>query len=251
MDNSASPRTTLMNQIRILLGDSMIRVGIQPENLELAIDIAVSIYRQRSSNSVDERYAFLELQPRQSDYYLDGVKEVVKILRQGVGGVGSGAGVSFDPFGAAFINQTSTGLGNPTTGGLLTYHLYSSFVSTVGRLFGSEIAFTYNSQTHQLNIARSPRGVETVLLHVFVDKTEDEIITGDYSGPWIRDYATARAKMMVGEARAKFGNIPGPQGGSTMNGAEMKAEAQAEMERLINELKLGADQSMGLGFIIG
>ena len=53
-----------------------------------------------------------------------------------------------------------------------------------------------------------------------------------YSKPWIRDYTLAVSKVMLGEARGKFNTIAGPQGGTTLNGDALKAEGQAEMERL-------------------
>ncbi len=56
---------------------------------------------------------------------------------------------------------------------------------------------------------------------------------------------------MLGEARSKFATIAGPQGGSTLNGDALKAEAQAEMEKLEEELKLNVAGGVGYGFTIG
>ena len=57
--------------------------------------------------------------------------------------------------------------------------------------------------------------------------------------------------MIIGEAREKFGTIAGPNGGGTLNGAAMKAEAQAQMDKCIEELKLYVDASQPLTFVIG
>jgi GTPase involved in cell partitioning and DNA repair len=40
--------------------------------------------------------------------------------------------------------------------------------------------------------------------------------------------------MIIGEAREKFSTIAGPQGGGSLNGAAMKAEAKTEMDSLIS-----------------
>ncbi len=56
---------------------------------------------------------------------------------------------------------------------------------------------------------------------------------------------------MLGEAREKFATIAGPQGGTSLNGQSLKAEAQAEMEKLDNELDLAVAGGTGYGFIIG
>ena len=68
---------------------------------------------------------------------------------------------------------------------------------------------------------------------------------------WIRDFIVGNCKMIIGEAREKFGTIAGPQGGSTLNGAAMKAEGKAIMEFCINDLKNYVDGSQPLTWVIG
>jgi len=72
-----------------------------------------------------------------------------------------------------------------------------------------------------------------------------------YSGQWIKDYALANCKMMLGQARSKFGQIAGPQGGTQLNGTALITEAQAEMEKLEEELKNYVDGSQPLTWVIG
>ena len=61
----------------------------------------------------------------------------------------------------------------------------------------------------------------------------------------------AACKMIIGEAREKFAQIAGPQGGSTLNGAALKGEAQAQMDLKVEELKQYVDGSQPLTFVIG
>jgi len=56
---------------------------------------------------------------------------------------------------------------------------------------------------------------------------------------------------MIGEARSKFASIAGPQGGGTLNGDALKAEAQAEMEKLEQEVGDATAGGTGYGFLIG
>jgi hypothetical protein len=56
---------------------------------------------------------------------------------------------------------------------------------------------------------------------------------------------------MLGEARSKFATIAGPQGGSTLNGDTLKAEAQTEMDKLEQEVSLAVAGGTGYGFTIG
>ena len=57
--------------------------------------------------------------------------------------------------------------------------------------------------------------------------------------------------MMLGEARSKFATIAGPQGGSALNGDALKAEGQAELEKLEAEVSLQVAGGVGYGFTIG
>ena len=68
---------------------------------------------------------------------------------------------------------------------------------------------------------------------------------------WIRDYMVANCKYMIGEAREKFSTIAGPQGGGSLNGTQMKGEAQTQMDALIEQLKTYVDGSQPLTWVIG
>jgi hypothetical protein len=57
--------------------------------------------------------------------------------------------------------------------------------------------------------------------------------------------------MIIGEAREKFGTIAGPQGGGTLNGTQMKGEAQLAMDKLLEDLKNYVDGSQPLSWVIG
>jgi hypothetical protein len=68
----------------------------------------------------------------------------------------------------------------------------------------------------------------------------------------LRSYATAYSKFMLGEARDKFpGGFPGPSGNVTLNGATLKTEALAEMEKLETQLFNLVTSSDGYSFVIG
>ena len=67
----------------------------------------------------------------------------------------------------------------------------------------------------------------------------------------IKDYTVAVCKYMLGEARSKFATIAGPQGGSTLNGDALKSEAQAEMEKLEQDVATQVAGGVGYSFTIG
>jgi hypothetical protein len=112
-------------------------------------------------------------------------------------------------------------------GGLATYDFYSQYVELAARMFGGYMNYTYNSVTKKIQLIRDPKGTgENVLLWTYNLKPEINLLSDFQISQWIKDYMVANSKMIIGEAREKFGSIAGPQGGGTLNGAAMKAEAK-------------------------
>ena len=57
-----------------------------------------------------------------------------------------------------------------------------------------------------------------------------------YPELWIENWALAEAKEILGTIRNRFGNLPGPNGTVTQDGAELKQEAKTMKEELTKEL---------------
>ena len=205
-----------------------------------------------SDNSVEESYMFLDLVLDQNEYTLpDEVVEVRQMFRRSIGsrtGGGDG-GTMFEPFNLAYTNTYL--LSSSNMGGLATYNLFAGYQELVGRMFGSFIEFTWNTATKKLTVLQRPRTGENVLIQAYNYRPDFQILTDYLSKQWIKDYTLAKCKFMLGEARSKFATIAGPQGGSTLNGDALKAEAQAEMDKLEEDLKLQVAGGVGYGFSIG
>lgn len=250
------PRSQLLNEVRLLLGGGMITIELDPEHYDVAFDVALSRYRQRSGNSMEESFLFLDVQPEVAVYRLpDDVQEVTNVYRRTLGGTSGGAAV--DPFSLAFTNNiylisNPGGLGSTSGSGFLaTYDFAMQFQSLVGRMFGREVMFIWDPATKNLTLERRFSAVEQVVLHVYNVRPETVLLKDYNARPWLRDYTIAMCKQMIGEARSKFSTIAGPQGGFSLNGEVMKTEAKAEMERLEEELKQFVDQHQGMPFVIG
>jgi GTPase involved in cell partitioning and DNA repair len=57
--------------------------------------------------------------------------------------------------------------------------------------------------------------------------------------------------MSIGQAREKFQSIAGPQGGTSLNGAALKAEAKELLDKLDEDLKNFVDGGQPLTWIMG
>ena len=92
---------------------------------------------------------------------------------------------------------------------------------------------------------------ETVLLQTYNYKPDIMLLNDHLVYPWLQEYAYSFAKLMLGEARSKFAQIAGPQGGTSLNGDALKQEATAEMQKLEEDLKNYVDGSQPLTWVIG
>lgn len=252
MTETENERQKVIEYIQAMLGLGMVDVELDPIHYNTAVDRALNKFRQRSSNASEESFGFLTLLTDQNDYLLPKeVTAVRQIFRRSIGSrTGGGDGGSlFEPFNLAYSNTyllTSTNMG-----GLATYYAFASYQKQVGKMFGSDINFTFNKTTKLLTVMQRPRGSEEVLLWLYNYRPDFNLLQDPFANQWLKDYALATSKLMLGEAREKFSTISGPQGGTTLNGTALKAEGKAEMEMLEMDLINYKDGSTPLTFVIG
>ena len=160
MDNEQE----IFDYVKTRLVDGMIEVELDPKHIENAFITAVDKFRQRSSNSVEESYGFLDLQEDQTEYTMPAeVISVRQIYRRTVGGASSSEGGStFDPFELAYTNIYLLQTGRICR--LATYDMFSGYQELVARMFGGFINFKYDQPTRRLQIFRRQRSPETVLV---------------------------------------------------------------------------------------
>jgi hypothetical protein len=240
----------LVKYVRLRLGDGIVDIEVDPDHIEMAYRRAVETYRQKSSAAYEESYLMMELQEGQNTYTLpQEVTHVRQIFRRTFGSV-VGSGNSFDPFSSAAINVYL--LSYSKQGGLATYDFYSQYLELANRMFGGFINFTFNQYSKQIQIVRDPKASgETVLLWAYQALPEIALLSNLQISPWIREFTYSTPKQMIGEAREKFTTVSGPQGGTSLNGSQLKAEATAEIDKLLEDLKNYATGGPVYAWIIG
>lgn len=252
MSTLEQTRQPVVDYIKAMLGDGMVDVELDPIHYSTAIDRAFAKYRQRSANSVEESFAFLTLEQDVNEYTLSQeVIEVRQLYRRSIGSRtgGGDTGSLFEPFNLAYSNTYLMSSSN--MGGLATYYAFASYQKMVGKMFGSEIQFTWNPSTKKLTIMQRPRGEETLLIWLYNHKPDFVLLADPYAGIWLKDYALAQCKVILGEARSKFAQIAGPQGGTTLNGDALKTEGNASIEKLELELANYGTGEKPMWFVVG
>lgn len=344
-DSADKKRAEISDYIRLRLGDGIVDVELDKEHYEMAINQALVKFRQRSSNAVEESYAFLDLQPETQEYILPReIMAVRQVFRRGIGSVTGTTASQFEPFASGYLNTYMLVAGR--VGGLTNYELFVQYQELAMKMFGGHINYTFNPVTKKLTLVRkipnaghtyasvqsltadgtaagstitittnssymadvgntlyitncpiagyngtysivtrnddhteftvtsantlnatSVSGFdlsktkvyssavdqigETVMLWIYNTKPDQMLFNDPYAFPWLQDYAYSFAKRIVGEAREKFATIAGPQGGTQLNGAALKQEAQAEMEKLEEDLKTYVDGGTPLTWVTG
>ena len=64
----------------------------------------------------------------------------------------------------------------------------------------------------------------------------------DVGRQWIRKYTLALSKELLGAIREKYNTIPIPGGETTLDGAQLRAEATTEKENLVTQLRENLDE---------
>ena len=244
-------KNELFKSIYYNLGGDMVDVELDPNHYEYALKQSIEIFRQRSSNSVEESYLFLDLVKDQQEYILPSeVQTVQQVFRRSIGSASTDNATQFEPFEAGFLNMYM--LSNGRVGGLANYEFFAQFQEQSSKMFGGYINYTFNSVSKKLTLVRRPRSdEEQVLLWAHNHKPQVTLLQDVQAYPWIKGYTQALLKKSLGEAREKFATIAGPAGGTVLNGAALKAEADIEIDKLINDLSNYVDGGSPMWFVIG
>ena len=241
----------LIAYVKAQLADEIVDLELDPKHYEAAYRNTIGTYRQRAQNAYEESYTFLELVANVNIYDLpEEVIQVRQIYRRTFGDSTGPFASNFDPFSQASLNVYLMNFN--VAGGLATYDFYSQYVKLAGRMFGAYMNYTFNPVTKKLQLIRDPKGTgENVLMWTYNLKPEVNLLSDYQIRQWIRNYMYANCKMIIGDAREKFASITGPTGGTTLNGAQMKADAKELMAVCLEDLRNYVDGSAPLSWVIG
>lgn len=244
-------KQALFKNIALRLGDGIIDIELDPQHYEAAFNYAIKLYRQRAQNATIESYTLMTVIKNVYEYTLpQEFINVRSLFRRTVGLETGPSSTAFDPFSSAILNTYL--LNYNYTGGMATYDFYAGYVELAARMFGGYVTYTFNPVTKVLKVVRDFKGSgERILIWADVQRPVTELLQDPGAGVWIGDFVLATCKVIIGEAREKFGTIAGPGGGTSLNGTAMKAEGKALQESLIDDLRKYQDYSQPLTWIQG
>jgi hypothetical protein len=149
----SSLQNDIIDYIRLRLGYGMIDVEADKEHFDMGIKQALIRYRQRSSNSVEESYAFLDLYPETQEYILPNtVMDIKAVYRRGIGSVTGTTASQFEPFSSGYLNTYMLVAGR--VGGLASYELFVDYQKLAMKMFGGFMNFTWNKVSKKMTLVR-------------------------------------------------------------------------------------------------
>lgn len=243
----------VVQEVMLTLGHGLVDVDLKKEHINYAIKFAINVYRQRASNATAETGTIFKYKKFVQKYDLSDTDIVdIKDIKRNTLGSSAAADYSQDPFLMMYTNQMMGALNqNMTYGSISTVHIQHSYIKTLEQIVAGRIDYAWNPSTKVLQIFNKIARDEVFLLVSETQRSEDELLNDTYVRPWVVLYAVAKSKAILGEARSKFQTLAGPNGGVTLNGNELKQEAQQEMEKLEEQLQSSVTDDEGYNIYFG
>jgi len=238
-DGSEDERRELADSIRRQLGHPTVQVELDPYDLDSAITKALEKCRQISTVAYKRAYFFIDSVPGVQKYVLSDrrvgfhrVVDVIKLHRitsSFLGTTSGGAGVY-----AQAVLQHLYSMGQFD---LVSYYIINEYIELLEQMFVNQIMFDFDEFTRELHIFRSLNSKERILVDAIIERTENELLLDRYLKLWIEKWALAESKLKLAEVRGKYGNLPGPGGGISLNASELIASAGELKEQCLAEIE--------------
>jgi hypothetical protein len=266
----------LINYIRAMLGEPMISVEVTNEQIKMIIDDTIRHFSDFAYGGEQTIVFELEARGDIQDYRLDERVQAVKSVSFG-GALGSiptsSSGNYVYPFGTLGVNyiphitlqgevsslaagggmsSTSGGTAGGVAGGpnsgssglasMVDAYVTRSQVDTMNTLNSRGVNFEYNSNTKVLRVFENFTG--SFLVEAAVEYVPNPEYDEMYAHPWVKQFALNKVKFLWGTVTGKYSQSL--VGGAEINYADMKSEAQDDIQQLEEDLLNKYSEALGI-----
>lgn len=232
-------RANLVDILKKQLGYPVVCVELTEDHFNIALNNALQELRRRADAPYFKKYFFMQTQINQDVYYLndpalgtDKIVDVLKIHRLNLLGL-----VNFAPdniYAQQFLNQFyAPGVQYD----LVSIYLIHSMSELQSTLFAGDVAYNWRESSRELKFYRRFATREKVLVECSCEKPEQEILTDRWMQQWVQQWAESELMMILANIRGKYANLPGPGGGLSLNGSEMRSEGQRLQEDCVQQIR--------------
>ncbi len=225
--NRDAVREKIRDYVLLKLGAPVIDIELDSQQLELAVDESLAVIEEYAPHEYFSYYAFMTT-PGKSVYELPADVGYVRHVyyretaqpmfqAQDLGGQ-----IPLEYFGLGNMGAGGMGAGGminpqqPVWGQAGAWTLFSQYSQTFSRLSSALGGWEWVGGYRHIKLYPIPCGCQQAVVH-YIQKCKDWTCMTQS----MAEGALAFAMIMVGEIRSKYTNIPGPNGGVQLNGADM------------------------------
>lgn len=219
-------KAALVNYVKEQLGYPVINIEVPNTTIAQIIDDAVNRFTEYSYGVLED-VIVLELHGKGEYALPDTVTNIVKLSKGGGSNV-----LNFNVnFGAGLVpniwsEQFFSGSGSITGNIINNLMSISANKSILEKYFGDDVNFTFHHLAKKLHVLDEYKG--PAALHYQYEYLANEANDFVYNHEWVKGYCVSKTKFLWGTITGKFDqNLVG---GARINYADMKNEAQTEID---------------------
>ncbi len=236
-------RQTLIDYCLRSLGAPVIEINIDEDQIEDRVDEGLQFYQHYHADAIEK--VFLKHQVTQADIdngYIPIPELVTDVIRlMPVRASGSSSGMFDIKYQMHLNDMFSLGY----LGSLLEYSMAREYLSTLDMLVDSSDKFvSFDRHRDQLRIDMDWANEVSVNDYLVVEAyriLDPETYTDVYNDYYLKKYCTALLKRQWGANLIKFEGMVMP-GGVTFNGRQLFDDANEELQKLEEEVRLNWEQ---------
>jgi len=222
---------TIKDYVLARLGHPTVRVELTDFQIQICIEEATSKLEYHAPHWM-KQYAVLDASANVNLYELP--QEIANNLtdvyfRRGIFTLGATPGSLEYDFAIMFF--TNTGLFNNYN--VSQYMLMQMYLKQINKVLGNSTSWDLINNKY-LQIFPIPSSSDEIILEF---RGLDAATIHPAYKNWIQRYTLAVAKEILGRARSKYQTLPGPGGGTRLDGDALLAESKEEKQLLLEELK--------------
>lgn len=243
--DTINSKLLLKDWIKRRLGYPVIQLEFHDDQLESNIDDAVKMFTKYSGEATYRSALVLQLSGGIDEYPLDAsVESVLSLSNEDAmgGGINTLFTIQNQMYNSGYIDIFSG------TMNLASYHMAMEYLELSKIQLSAEYFTDFNVYTNTLKITPSPSEDMYGVLEVFTKRDFSGATSTIFDEIWVKKYALALSKEVLGNIWGKYEGMPLP-GGGTLNASKMADQGEKEVEAL--EEKLIVDEGEPLEPSIG
>ena len=245
-------RDTLIDYCKRRLGDPVLEINVDEDQIEDRVDEALQYYQEYHSDATVRTY--LKHQVTSNDVtnkYIPIASDILYISK--VFPLSSSFNSSFNFFDIKYQMMLNDIADTATfAGGLAYYEQMQQYLSLLDMKLNGTPQVTFSRLQNRLLIHgdfedKDIKAGEYVIAEVY-QIVDPNTHTGVYNDMWLKEYTTQLIKQQWGANLIKFEGMQLP-GGVMLNGRQLYEDATAEIEKLMERIRL--EQELPADFFIG